>query len=331
VTDLLGEFAYFFTGGSSFEDDMCGSGGGEGKSAGKLTSPKPSGGGTYRDGEFFIDDGGFDMYDCGNGFATNRTEGSPIPYTFGEIFDGSFFFGEGSLYTTFKVPGMFVLNAQGIDIDGFAVVGETGADGDGNLNAFGVELTSTCGNTYSVFIKQTFDAGDPSINQFIIVPGTSEGLDQFISEDTNDDLHVVDGLAGRDRLWYFLVSGYDPQDGGEGDKSSAVGQRVEYGEEELIGMAGAFITYLECCDEEGELTITSVPQNDPNPTQGPNVAWTVNFSRPVTGFDSTDVDVTGLGPNLSISSITVSVTMATPPTSLNSAVPQARATSGSTS
>ena len=308
VTDLLGEFAYFFSGGSAFDDDMCGEGGGEGKNAlfaNPTASSKPTTGPTYRDGDLFIDDGGDDMYDCGNGLATNRTEGSPIPYTFGEILDGSFYFGEGSLYTTFKVPGMFVMNAQGIDIDGFGIVGETGADGDGELNAFSVELETECGNTYSVFIKQTFDSGDPSINQFIIIPGTSEGLDQIVADDTDDDLHVVDGLAGRDRLWYFLVAGFDEGEQGGGEKSGARDLRFQYDEEELIELAEAFITYIDCCEDGEPLTITAVPQNDANPTQGPDVHWTVNFSRPVTGFDSTDVDVTGLGPNLSITSITV--------------------------
>jgi hypothetical protein len=167
----------------------------------------------------YISDGGDDMYDDANFLSTNLSgDDIFIPYTHTrqqtsvfdgitdtEIVDGTAHFGEGSEYFTMLYPAMFVLAARNIDITSFSIEGNLGADGGGQV-AGSVEDFSYGGSDYTLIFKKVFDAGDPSINHLIIVPGTSAGITQVISEDTNDDQHDVGGLSGRAQLYYLVLS-----------------------------------------------------------------------------------------------------------------------------
>ncbi len=150
-----------------------------------------------------ISDGGDDMYDGGNVLATNLSNG--ISYTNGVATAADAYFGAGSRYFTAKYPGLFVLGAEDISIASFAISGGTGADGAGNIDG-NVLSTTVNGHPYTIFLKRTFNAGKPSINQIVIVPGSGAGISHSFPLNTDDDFHEVIGLASVDQLYYLLVS-----------------------------------------------------------------------------------------------------------------------------
>lgn len=185
-----------------------------------------------------IEDGGNDMYDGANFINTNLTQpyatgkennlfeslsipvthiplyggeggtnfdfsvGSYIPVPTGKIKDGTPYFGSGSQYFTNMYEGMFVLGATDISINEFSVLGNIGADGGGTATSF--EILAN-GNTYTVFMKNVFGSGDPSINQLIIVPGNGDGITQLYDESTDYDDHCLQGL-NVDEIYYIVVS-----------------------------------------------------------------------------------------------------------------------------
>ncbi|MCC6492345.1 MAG: hypothetical protein IT424_04930 [Pirellulales bacterium] len=162
----------------------------------------------FSEGEFgnSIDDGGGDMYDTGNVLNTNLA--SAISYTGGAMAPGDAMFGPGSRYFTAKYPGLFALAAFNASIDSFFITGNNGADGSGFADA--AELhTSVNGQAYTVYVKRVFNAGDPSINEIIMVPGDGVGLTHSITTNTNDGYHELSGLSSVDEFYYALVSTFD--------------------------------------------------------------------------------------------------------------------------
>ena len=188
-----------------------------------------------------INDGGQDMYDEGNCLNTNLTQNynditndnvsldNSIPYTHtqapelnpdtstdwdddyvnppkdGSIADGSDYFGSGSQYFTNMYPNMFVMGATGINISEFSITGNIGADGSGDyeVNIF----TLTSGNKqFTCFNKQVYNQGDPSINQFIFVPGNGAGIDHLYDTGNEDDDHCIQNLTGINEIYFLLLA-----------------------------------------------------------------------------------------------------------------------------
>lgn len=151
-----------------------------------------------------IDDGGNDMYDGGNHLDTNLA--SRIPYTNGTVTSSASSFGAGSSYFTAKFPGLFVLAVRNMNVQSFAIEGELGADGDGSAQALSGLTLTVGGQTFAVYSKRVFDAGDPTVNHIIIVPGSGTGITQSIATDTDDDHDQIQGLGGITELYYLLVA-----------------------------------------------------------------------------------------------------------------------------
>src|SRR6185369_10520343 len=148
-----------------------------------------------------IGDGGFDMYDGGNFL---MTELGLLDYSNGVIVNSSFF-GAGGRYFTRKYPGLFVLAADHGGISSFAIQGNLGADGLGNVDGSVLQVVSA-GVTYRGFVKRVYNAGDPSVNHMVIVADAPLATHSF-GTDSNDDFHVVTGLQSTRRIYYLLYAG----------------------------------------------------------------------------------------------------------------------------
>ena len=146
-----------------------------------------------------ISDGGGDMYDGGNQLSPNLA--SLIPYT-NSVIQESAAFGPGSRYLTVKVPGLFVLAVENAGIMSFRTTGNNGADGSGIAD--GAVLRMAGG--FTLFLKRVHSAGDPSINQLILVPSQDPTITHNFSNNTNDGFHQVQGLTDVDSFFYLLVS-----------------------------------------------------------------------------------------------------------------------------
>lgn len=150
----------------------------------------------------YISDGGNDMYDGGNYINTNLQ--SNITYSEGVVLSSSAF-GSGGQYTTRKLNGMWVLAANMNGVSSFSITGNNGADGSGTVSATNFNVTVGC-QTYTVFLKRVYNAGDPSINQMVIIPQSTTAGHTW---DTNTDntLHTITGLSSTTRLYYLLYAG----------------------------------------------------------------------------------------------------------------------------
>jgi cysteine-rich repeat protein len=157
----------------------------------------------YDGGMNSISDGNNDMYDGGNFLNTNLASG--INYTSGVITAGDSAFGAGSEYFTAQLSGVFVLAVTGASIDYFEISGNNGADGSGNYDGT-VLSASSDGNQYSVYVKRVYNAGDPSINHIIVVPGDGSGVSYDFATNTDNDWHRINGLSGIPDFYYLLVS-----------------------------------------------------------------------------------------------------------------------------
>lgn len=175
---------------------------------------------------FSISDGGMDMYDGANIMLTELENQIPYTHTQVEAFDdfvgltipdflmdgsivggltSSAIFGTGSSYFTNLYPGLFVMCAATVSVDRFGIDGNIGTDGNGMVDV--LQFTHSVGeNVYSAFVKRVYDTNDPSINQIIIVPGELTGITQSYDETTEDDTHILDGLSGRDKIYYLLMA-----------------------------------------------------------------------------------------------------------------------------
>ena len=128
----------------------------------------------------------------------------------GAVAPGTNYFGPGSSYFTNLYPGLFVMVAKSIDITTFEITGELGADGDGDVESEIIDVSGYSpgySKTYSACIKKVFDAEDPSVNQIIIVDVAAESLSQSVaSDDTDNNLHRVSGLANATEVHYLLFA-----------------------------------------------------------------------------------------------------------------------------
>ncbi len=171
-----------------------------------------------------IDDGGDDMYDGANCISTDlieclsytHTQAEEIPSTEddddpqytsppmdGIVVDGADEFGSGSSYFTNMYPGMFVLGATNCSITMFAISGNNGADGDGEVTGYEFS-TSIAGNQYRVFVKTVGETNDPSINHIIICNNNEDLEHTWETEDTNNDFDQVAGPITE--LFYLVVA-----------------------------------------------------------------------------------------------------------------------------
>jgi len=155
---------------------------------------------TY-DGTNNIGDGGGDMYDGGNVLNTNVTPN--IPYSDNAIISSTAF-GTTGQYFTRHLPGLFVMVADIDGITSFSLSGNNGADGGGIVDDH-VFNTTVNAVTYNVFVKRVHTAGDPSINEVIIVPDNS-AVSHTWSTNTDNGQHAVSDLTASTRIYYFLVS-----------------------------------------------------------------------------------------------------------------------------
>src|SRR5690606_14005738 len=146
-----------------------------------------------------ISDGGNDMFDGGNYLNTNIT--TSIPYTNGVI-NPSAAFGVGGQYFTQHINNMFVMAADVNNISTFSITGNNGADGSGVANGFTYSVAVGC-ITYDVFVKRVNGAGDPSINQIVIVPSGSTASQTF-DPNTDNSLQTISSLTAATRIYYLL-------------------------------------------------------------------------------------------------------------------------------
>lgn len=192
-----------------------------------------------------INDGGDDMYDGGNYMNTNLTAtwddikdgeiddddilaAASIPYTHTQADDedddneyynppmdgvvqlGDSYFGAGSKYFTNMYPGLFIMVADNISISEFNISGNVGSDGDG-VSAGYIESVVP---GWTLFYKTNTDEDneDPSINQLILVPGTSDGITQEYDDSSEDDDHRISGISDRSSLIYAVVARHPDED-----------------------------------------------------------------------------------------------------------------------
>lgn len=194
-----------------------------------------------------IGNGGDDMYDGANYMNTNLTQlwedivtddqdaALCIPYTHtqaendsdfpdqylnppmdGEVVNGKDYFGNGSKYFTNMYPGLFLMVADNMSVSEFTIGGNVGSDGQGS----GAGYVDSVVPGWTLFYKTNTDDSndDPSINQLILVPGTSSGIDHLYDNTSRYDDHAVRGISDRSRIVYALVARMPEEEAlGEGD------------------------------------------------------------------------------------------------------------------
>lgn len=168
-----------------------------------------------------ISDGGDDMYDGANEIYTDLGN---VPYTHtrlnvdpdggspanlfnkdGVVVSGDTYFGAGSEYFTNLYPGLFTLHANDIQISGFTIDGNIGADGDGQYEVDEYVLTGFSTN-YKVFVKKVYDAGDPSINHIMIVNTDDTNIIHEYDTSTEDDFDKISSISAATKIHYLLTS-----------------------------------------------------------------------------------------------------------------------------
>lgn len=160
----------------------------------------------FNDGvtNYYISDGGDDMYDSGNQLTTQPASYNYLDYSDGVIATDSLLLGT-SRYFTRKYQGLFVCVMELGGFSTFMIDGGTGADGAGYVEASELVVQAR-GRTYRGFFKRVFGTDSPSINQLIIVED-APGLSRTYATDTNDDDHTVSGLPSKGLLQYLLFAG----------------------------------------------------------------------------------------------------------------------------
>ncbi len=147
-----------------------------------------------------IGDGGNDMYDGGNMLQAGT---AALSYSNGVVANTAA--GAGSVsYFTRKLDGLFVFAADFTGVNSFAITGNLGADGSGLVSADEFTVESG-GVSYRAFIHRVYSAGDPSINQLILVPQKT-GLSRTYLSTTSDENHRVSGLGASSRVYYLLFA-----------------------------------------------------------------------------------------------------------------------------
>ncbi len=147
-----------------------------------------------------ISDGGNDMYDGGNHLLAG---GTLLNYSDSGIAGRSI--GSGSVsYFTRKYEGLFVMAADFAGVDTFAITGNLGADGSGQVSADEFSVSSG-GASYCAYVHRVHAAGDPSVNQLILVPSKA-GLSRSHPLITDTENHRVSGLGSSARVYYLLFA-----------------------------------------------------------------------------------------------------------------------------
>jgi hypothetical protein len=149
-----------------------------------------------------ISDGGNDMFDGGNVLNTNFSNG--FNYSDNTIISSSAFGTSGQFFTK-KIDNMFVMAADLDGVTNFSITGNNGADGSGVADTTSFPLTIGC-TDYTVYLKRVHSAGDPSINQMIIIP-TNPNVVHNYSTYTDDSYQELTGLSGTTRMYYLLYAG----------------------------------------------------------------------------------------------------------------------------
>lgn len=138
----------------------------------------------------------------------NDPDGGSAPEDFimdGSINSTSSYFGSGSSYFTNHYPGLFTLVAKSIDISGFTIDGNIGADGGGSVETTIVPIVGYS-KDYTAYVKKVYDAGDPSINQIIIIDTDGTGVEQSADLASDDDFHQITGIGSATELHYLLFA-----------------------------------------------------------------------------------------------------------------------------
>ncbi len=171
-----------------------------------------------------ISDGGGDMYDYGNYISY---ENSYIPYS--DLTITSDYQSESSVnYFTAKKTGIFTFIGDFTNANRFYIDGGLGADGGGAVKGNYFEI-SISGRAFTVFTKQVYNAGDPSVNHIIIVENGTN-LSRSFSTSTNDDLHQIDNLPDNARIFYVLFAGQNGK---------------EFSESEMLMIAQGYLDIFE--------------------------------------------------------------------------------------
>lgn len=153
---------------------------------------------------YYINDGGSDMYDGGNYLSTNLTF-SNLYYSNDLITSASGALGTGGQYFTYKGNGIWLFAADIDGVNNFDIDGNLGADGYGLVD--GTVLNTTInGIPYKGFVKRVYSAGNPSVNHLIMVEDIGSPSHSY-SSSTNSDYHQITGLGGHKRLYYLLYAG----------------------------------------------------------------------------------------------------------------------------
>ena len=158
----------------------------------------------YDGDEYYISDGGGDMYDDGNYLSTDI--GGDIEYI-NEITESSYL-GDKGRYFTREYDGLFVFAGSLDNISSFEINGNLGADSDGIVDGKILTLDHN-GTTYYGLVKRVYSAGDPSVNHLFITDNPD--VEQDFYTDTDDDYHQVYNLENVNALYYLL---YSSQGGG---------------------------------------------------------------------------------------------------------------------
>jgi hypothetical protein len=119
--------------------------------------------------------------------------------------DGSQYFGSSSTYFTNLYPGLFVLVAKSIDISSFKIDGNIGADGNGTVETAQVPIAGYS-KPYTAYVKKVYDAGDPSINQIIIIDTDGTGVNQSVDSGSQNDAHQLTGIGSATEIHYLLFA-----------------------------------------------------------------------------------------------------------------------------
>lgn len=206
-----------------------------------------------------INDGGDDMYDGGNYMNTNLTQDweiikesgvdddgplaqASILYTHtqsdnddddNEYFNppmdgivqlGDSYFGTGSKYFTNMYPGLFLMVSDNISISEFNISGNVGSDGDG----IGAGSVDSVIPGWTLFYKTNTDSdnSDPSINQLILIPGSSTGVTQEYDTSSEYDDHRISGIDDRSRIVYIVVARQPDEDVLSEEDAILVAQKI---------------------------------------------------------------------------------------------------------
>lgn len=120
-------------------------------------------------------------------------------FTFdGVVENGASYFGPSSSYFTNLYPGLFVMSAYNTNINTFSITGNVGADGNG------IEVGTFSYGGFTIFTKTVYNAGDPSINQIIMVNSSDETIARTYDPNADWDNHELFNIDSVTQIHYIL-------------------------------------------------------------------------------------------------------------------------------